>query len=64
MNLHVGTRNQPKKSKINSGAMSLPLRGLVLLTSIKKSRRRKEWSKREMEERKAVDRKGGGVGEL
>lgn len=48
--LELGTK--PKNSKINSGAMSLPFRGLVFLTSFKKSRRGKEKSKREMEARK------------
>lgn len=58
----LGTK--PKNSKINSGAMSLPLRGLVFLTSFNKSRRGKEKSKGEIEARKQGRRKGGGVGEL
>lgn len=46
----LGTK--PKNSKINSGAMSLPLRGLVFLTSFKKSKgkgksKRKEGSRPE-----------------
>lgn len=52
----LGTK--PKNSKINSGAMSLPLRGLVFLTSFKKSRGKGK-SKREMEARKEGSRPEG-----
>lgn len=53
----LGTK--PTNSKISSRAMSLPLRGLVFLTSFKKSRRGKEESKREMEARKKGSRPEG-----